>query len=64
MNAEVKLPKLLTEQEVCDYLGITIHTLRHWRRTRQIEFIKINRQIRFYESTIISLLEQGTQNVG
>ena len=59
-----ELPKLLTEQEVCDYLGITIHTLRHWRRTGQIEYIKINRQIRFYESTIISLLQDGTRNVG
>lgn len=62
--AAKQLPQLLTEAEVCDYLGITIHTLRHWRRTGQIEFIKINRQIRFREATIISMLEQGTQNVG
>lgn len=62
--AAKELPKLLTEAEVCDYLGITIHTLRYWRRTGQISFIKINRHIRFREADIISLLEDGQQNVG
>lgn len=59
-----RLPKLLTETQVCEYLGITIHTLRYWRRKGYIPFIKIERHVRFREDDIISLLEERTQAVG
>ena len=58
------LPKLLTENQVCEYLGIKIHTLRYWRRKGYISFIKIERHVRFREDDVISLLEARTQRVG
>ncbi len=57
----VLLPRLLTEAEVCEYLGIKLDTLRYWRRTGQIEFIKIQRQIRFRYDVIVNLLDESTR---
>lgn len=58
------LEPLMTEQEVCDFLKVNPHTLRHWRRTGKIRFVKIERHIRFYQSDIISLLKDNTRAVG
>ena len=51
------LPRLYDEDSVAEYLGVTIHTVRYWRRHGKIEYIKIEGQIRFTHQSLLDLVE-------
>lgn len=48
--------KLLTNQEVCQFLRISSRTLQNWRDTGKIPFIQIKGKILYSESEITKLL--------
>lgn len=38
--------ELLTEKEVAAFLNAPLSTVRHWRYTRQLLFVKLGRHVR------------------
>jgi hypothetical protein len=48
------LPRLLTEREVADILGISVKTLRNWRCSGgpPLPFVKISRAVRYEPETV------------
>lgn len=53
----MNLPRLYTEEEVAAYFGVTIHTVRYWRKHGKIEFVKIENQIRFTHQGLLDLVK-------
>lgn len=58
-DARPKRERLLTEDEVAEWLGISPLTLRKWRclRTHELPFVKIGKTIRYRESDVLRFLE-------
>lgn len=53
-----KTTRLLTPEEVCDILSISIHTLRHWTASGKLKCIKLSRRaVRYRESEINRYIE-------
>ncbi len=50
------LPRLYTEEEVAEYFGVTVHTVRYWRKHGKIEYIKIEGQVRFAHQSLLDLV--------
>lgn len=55
------LPRLYTEEEVAEYLGVTVHAIRYWRKHGKIEFVKIEGQIRFTHASLVDLVRSRTE---
>ena len=55
-------PKLLTEAEAADYLGVEPQTLCAWRCTRRynLPFIKVGRLVRYRPEDVEAFLEERT----
>ena len=55
-------PKLLTEVETADYLGIDPKTLTAWRCTRRynLPFVKCGRLVRYRPQDVEAFLESRT----
>jgi hypothetical protein len=63
------LPKLLTEGEVADILGISVKTLRNWRVSGgPLPHIKISRSVRYHPDDVLALIAErrrtSTSDVG
>lgn len=52
------LPRLYTEAEVAEYLGLAVITLRRMRRRREIEFVKVGGKIKFTEAHLKKYLDK------
>lgn len=50
------LPRLYDEDDVAEYLGVTVHTVRYWRKHGKIEYVKIEGQIRFTHQSLLDLV--------
>jgi excisionase family DNA binding protein len=55
--------KLMTPQEVADFIGVSVETLNVWRATRRykLPYIKVGRLVRYRTSDILAFLESRTQ---
>lgn len=49
--------RLLTPEELAEYLGISVHTIYQMTSKRRIPYIKVGRLIRFSESEIQQWLD-------
>lgn len=59
------MDKLYQEQEVADYLRVSIHTVRKWRRNGTgPSWVKLVSGVRYPESSIVEYLEAGTVVTG
>jgi predicted site-specific integrase-resolvase len=55
-------PKLLTEREVADRLGIAVTTLRRWRWARRgPTWLKIGSAVRYEPTDLERFIEAGRQ---
>jgi excisionase family DNA binding protein len=54
------LPRLYTVEEVAEYLGVTVHTVRYWRTKGYLEAIVIERCVRVTHQAILDLIESRT----
>lgn len=54
------LPRLYTEDEVAEYLGVSPHTVTYWRKHGKIAFVKIENQVRFTHQSLLDLVEDRT----
>ena len=52
------MPKLLTPQEVADYLGVKVSTIYQWTHQEFIPHIKIGKHVRFRQSVIDRWLDK------
>lgn len=53
-------PPYLSKKEVCDYLGISHHTLNAWISNNNIPYKKIGRTYRFSRSEIDGFMHNQT----
>lgn len=54
------MDKLYQEQELADYLGVSVHTVRRWRRLGTgPSWVKMVAGVRYQESSIVEYLEAG-----
>lgn len=55
--------KLMTPQDVAEFIGVSVETLNVWRATRRykLPYIKVGRLVRYRLSDILSFLETRTQ---
>lgn len=58
----IRRPKLLTEKEAAEYLGVSPATLTVWRCTRRypLAFLKIGRCIRYRPEALEEFMESRT----
>lgn len=58
----IQKPKLLTEKEAADYLGIAPATLCVWRCTRRypLPFLKVGRSVRYRPEDVERFIESRT----
>lgn len=54
--------KLLTPQEIAEYLDVKISTIYQWTHIGYIPHIKLGRFVRFKESEITKWLESKSNN--
>lgn len=54
MAAEI----LYHENHVAAMFGVTVYTVRYWRREKLIDFILINRTVRFSQSQIDAFIQR------
>ena len=61
LNATTR-PKLLTEAEAADYLGVKPQTLCAWRCTKRysLPYIKVGRLVRYRPEDVEAFLESRT----
>ena len=54
--------KLLTSDEVADFLGVTPHTLAVWRSTGRysLAYVKTGRLVRYRQSDVSAFIEKRT----
>jgi len=55
------MEKLLTSQEIADYLGVKLSTIYSWTHLGFIPHIKVGRLVRFKESDVRSWLKKRTE---
>lgn len=53
---ETEPPRLITQEEVAQMMGVGIETIRKWRREGKIGFIRIGRVVRFEPEAIAAFL--------
>lgn len=56
-----KLEKLLTKEELAEYLGIRVRTIYKWTHEEYIPFTKLGKLLRFRECDIARWLEKHTK---
>jgi len=63
MKEKMTTEKLMTPQEVADFIGVSVETLNVWRATRRykLPYIKVGRLVRYRMNDILSFLETRTQ---
>jgi excisionase family DNA binding protein len=61
---EMTADRLMTPQEVADFIGVSVETLNVWRCTRRyrLAYIKVGRLVRYRLSDIKQFLETRTQD--
>ena len=61
MNSEQT--KLMTPQEVADFIGVSVETLNVWRATRRynLPYVKVGRLVRYKMRDILAFLEERTR---
>ena len=54
-------PRLLTERQTADILGVSPQTLTTWRCTRRypLRFLKVGGLVRYCENDVLEFLNQG-----
>lgn len=52
-----EVPRLYTQEELADLLGVTVAAVRKWRQRGLIEFIKIGHVIRFDQTEVLRFVE-------
>ena len=54
--------RLLTSEEVSEYLGLSPHTIEMWRRKKVgPPWVKVGRSVRYKESDVSSWVERRSQ---
>lgn len=57
MSNVVAIPKLLTERDTAERIGISLSTLQRLRKTGRIECLRIGRRVKYTEHQILDYLE-------
>ncbi len=58
MSTENLRKKFMRVEEMADYLGLSVNTIRSWIRRRCIPYAKLNGAVRFDRSEIDNWIEQ------
>ncbi len=51
--------KFVTTDELAEYLKVSVHAIRKWRRQKKIPYHKIGRSLRFRVSEVLAAIEGG-----
>lgn len=55
------LPALLSPKQAAELLGVTVHTLSRWRKSRRhLPFIHVGGHVRYHLDTIRHFMQVGT----
>jgi excisionase family DNA binding protein len=62
----MKIPQLLTSEEVAEILSVTTHTLAVWRCEGRyaLPYIKTGRLVRYRADDVMAFIESRTQQSG
>lgn len=52
---------LMTQEEVAEMFGVTIHAVRKWRKWGWIEFIRVGKTVRFEREHVTTFMERHTK---
>ncbi|MBT7350014.1 helix-turn-helix domain-containing protein [candidate division WWE3 bacterium] len=58
------MKKLLSVNDVAEYLGVPIGTVRYWRFTKKLRCYKLGRHVKFKQSDIDEFLESNVVERG
>ncbi len=50
------MQRLLTPEEVAEFLGIKVETIYQWKFYGKIKFVKIGNRLRFREEDILAMV--------
>lgn len=53
-------PTWRTITEACEYLGVSVPTLREMRRTGQLRYVQVGRRVRFTDEHLAEFVERNT----
>jgi excisionase family DNA binding protein len=53
-------PQLLDVETAANYLGITVHQLRDYRRQRKVEVVKLGRRLMFRKEALDTFIKNST----
>ncbi len=59
IKAENKLDELLTRQQVCELLGVTLTTLWHWDNKNVLNPMRIGSKVRYRRSDVEAAIKGG-----
>lgn len=54
--------KMMSTQELADYIGVTIYAVRKWIREGKISYVKINNTVRFERSEVDAFIARNRRH--
>ena len=59
----MKIEQLFSEQEVANLLCLSVPTLKKWRYSKKISYLKLGNRVRYSESHLENLLKESNREV-
>ena len=50
--------KFVTAEELAEYLKVSVHTIRKWRKQERIPYYKLGRSLRFRVSEVLTKIKK------